>query len=209
MPRQRRTDLSASAASDEALLAAIQARDAAALTALYDRYGRLAFGLASHVLGERGAAEATVQEAFLTVWRRAGGFQSGPTTPRAWLLAIVHTLAVDRRRGRSRPDVGGERLDDERPTQEVSADTAATGGRSVEPVAVRAALEALPAEQRAAIELAYLGGLTDDEIAERTGTSSDIVRSRLRLGLHGLRGHLFPDEEPAMGPETTPGAESP
>jgi RNA polymerase sigma-70 factor (ECF subfamily) len=210
MPQQRRTDLSASAESDESLLAAIQARDAEALIALYDRYGGSAFGLAYHVLGERGPAEAIVQEAFLNVWRRAGSFQSGHGTPRSWLTSIVHTLAVNRRRERVRQELSDARLDDVRPTPEVSADDAAAAvGRSVEAAAVRAALDALPDEQRAAIELAYLGGLTDDEIAERTGASSDVVQSRLRLGLHGLRAHLFPDEGQATVPETTPGAESP
>src|SRR5215211_4581650 len=102
MQQRRRTDLELASRDDDALLAAIQARDDEALAALYDRYGRLAFGLAHRLLGERGVAEDVVQEAFLNVWRRAAGFEVGRGSARSWLMSIVHNLAIDRRRGRQR-----------------------------------------------------------------------------------------------------------
>src|SRR5262249_35429565 len=102
MQQRRRTDARALTWDDDALLAAIQARDDEALAALYDRYGRLAFGLAYRMLGERGASEDVVQESFLNVWRRAAGFELGRGSARSWLMSIVHNLAIDRRRGRQR-----------------------------------------------------------------------------------------------------------
>ena len=83
MQQRRRTDAGALSWDDDALLAAIQARDDAALATFYDRYGRPAFGLAYRMLGERGAAEDVVQEAFLNVWRRAGGYELGRGSARA------------------------------------------------------------------------------------------------------------------------------
>src|SRR5689334_8877526 len=85
--------------SDDALLAAIRQRDEGAIAILYDRYGRLAFGLAYRVLGDRGAAEDVVQEAFLSAWRRAESFELTRGSARTWLLSIVHHRAIDRLRG--------------------------------------------------------------------------------------------------------------
>src|SRR5687767_7326952 len=100
--------------TDEDVLAAVQRRDEGALAELYDRYGRLAFGLAYRVLGERGAAEDVVQEAFLAVWRRAGSYQPARGNVRGWLTSIVHHGAIDRRRGRfkrEQTDVALDALD--------------------------------------------------------------------------------------------------
>lgn len=176
---------------DDAILAAVQARDAAALAELYDRYGRLAFGLAYRLLGERGAAEDVVQEAFLAVWRRADTFQLGRGSARSWLLAIVHNLAIDRRRGRQRRELTDVQLDDAASLLDTDPDeTFALVAEGLEATQIHAALAALPLDQRQAIELAYFGGLTHQEIAERTGAPLGTVKSRLRLGLQKLRALL-------------------
>ncbi len=174
--------------SDEAVLAAIQQRDDAALGELYDRYGRLAFGLAYRILGERGVAEDVVQEAFLSVWRRASSFQAGRGSARSWLMSIVHNAAIDRRRGRYRREQSDVQLDDVAYRVETDADdtfTVVAAGIAADQV--RVALDELPLEQRQAIDLAYFGGLTHQEIAERTATPLGTVKSRMRLGLRKLR----------------------
>lgn len=177
--------------SDEEVLAAIQRRDDAALAELYDRYGRLAFGLAYRILGERGTAEDIVQEAYLAVWRRASSFQADRGSARAWLMSIVHNAAIDRRRGRHKRELTDVALDDLAFKLETGAeDTFDLVSERIEAAHVRAALGGLPAEQREAIELAYFGGLTQQEIATRTGTPLGTVKSRMRLGLHKMRGLL-------------------
>jgi RNA polymerase sigma-70 factor (ECF subfamily) len=174
--------------SDEDVLARIQDRDDVALAELYDRYGRLAFGLAYRLLGERGAAEDVVQEAFLAVWRRAGSFQADRGSARGWLMSIVHNAAIDRRRGRFKREQTDVPLDDLAFKLETDAeDTFAAVADGIVAAEVRRALTELPAEQRQAIELAYFGGLTQHEIATRTGTPLGTVKSRMRLGLHKLR----------------------
>lgn len=176
---------------DDALLLAIQARDDAALGELYDRYGRPAFGLAYRILGERGGAEDVVQEAFLNVWRRAASFQTGRGGVRPWLLSIVHNLAIDRRRGRHRRELQDVPIETVTYSLESTDDDPFVAVASdLEAAQVHAALNALPADQRQAIELAYFAGLTHQEIAARTGTPLGTVKSRLRLGLQKMRAVL-------------------
>ena len=174
--------------TDEALLAAIGRGDPDALGRLYDRYGRLAIAVAYRVLGDRNTAEDTVQDAFLAVWRRVDSFDPRRGSARGWLLTIVRNAAVDRRRGRHARALQDTPLDDV--TFRLATDgeeTFAAVAASVEAERVRDALALLPSEQREAIELAYFGGLTHQEIAERTGAALGTVKGRMRLGLHKLR----------------------
>src|SRR5579864_3689689 len=84
--------------SDEAILAALAQRDLNALEELYDRYGKIAYSLAYRIVGDRGTAEDVLQEAFLSVWRRAGSYRTDKGSARNWLLSIVHHRSIDRLR---------------------------------------------------------------------------------------------------------------
>ena len=194
---------------DETLLARIAGGDSSALGELYDRYARIAIAVAYRVLGEHGAAEDVVQEAFLAIWRRVDSFDASRGTARSWLLTIVRNGAVDRRRGRHARTLQDATLDDvafrlATPGEE-TFDTVAT---SVEAERVRNALATLPPDQREAIELAYFGGLTHQEIAQRTGTPLGTIKGRMRLGLHKLRASLDdllpPGSQPKNGERSVP-----
>ena len=171
---------------DDQLIEAVVRRDPAALMALYDRYRRLAFGLAYRILDDAGAAEEVVQDAFLLVWQRASSFDvARGSGVRAWLLTIVRNRAIDvrrRRAGRVRSGI------DLAAVEGVLAVPDAWGevSRGLECDRVRTAVGALPNEQQRAIELAYFEGWTHHEIAERTGTPLGTVKGRLRLGLRKL-----------------------
>ena len=91
---------------DEALLALAAREDEGALAELYDRYGRVAYGLALRVVRDPALAEDAVQEAFLTVWRTAAAFRADRAKPSTWILTLVHRRAVDlvRREERRRAD---------------------------------------------------------------------------------------------------------
>lgn len=201
MQYRRRTDPgTTSDGEDDALLAAIQESDERGLAALYDRYGRLAFGLAYRMLGERGAAEDVVQEAFINVWRRAVSFQLGRGSARSWLMSIVHNLAIDRRRGRQRRAWTDVTLDDVDGTLEIEEDDAfAVVAQSIDAARIQTALQALPEEQRQAIVLAYFMGLTHQEIASETGIPLGTIKSRMRLGLRRMRTTLDDEDQ---GPKT-------
>jgi RNA polymerase sigma-70 factor (ECF subfamily) len=169
--------------SDEALLALCSRADDSALGELYDRYGRVAYGLALRIVRDRALAEDAVQEAFLAVWRSAGTFLAAQGKPSTWILTLVHRRAVDivRREERRR----GEPLEDvAQPAGEATDEEAwLRAQRQV----VQEALRKLPPEQREAIELAYYGGFTQSELAERLGQPLGTIKSRMFTGLRRLR----------------------
>ena len=175
--------------TDEELMQALAGSDASALEELYDRYGRLSFSLAVRIVGNPETAEEIVQEAFLSVWRRAQTYTSGRGSARTWVLSITHHRAIDALR-RKASRVQTAPLDDVRLPFPGAQDVWLDVSRTLEREEVRSALSKLPAEQRDGIELAYFGGLTYPEIAEKLNLPLGTVKSRLRLGLQKLRGIL-------------------
>lgn len=183
---------SSSTETDRALVARIESRDADALALLYDRHSSRLLGLAQRILGDTGEAEEVLQEVFLYVWRSASSFDAARGTVLAWLLVVTRSRSIDRIRSRRTPPSGALRsLEDvaESPgPQDVEADSA---GRQWESLC-RSAIAELPEDQRRALELAYFGGLTHQEIAEKTGTPLGTVKTRVRLGLMKLRDRIRP-----------------
>ena len=175
--------------TDGDLLVRVRAGDGADFELLYDRHNRAAYGLAYRILGEAGAAEDVVQDAFLTVWRQAATYGPQRGTVRAWLLAIVHHRAIDHVRRRSYREERQQALDAVADPPD-SADTWEQARQSVEGRHVREALEQLPPDQRRSITLAYFGGYTHDEIARQLGVPLGTVKGRLRIGLQKMRGYL-------------------
>lgn len=180
--------MSASAPTDEQLLAALGRQELDALDQLYERYHRLALGLAVRMLSDQQAGEDVVQEVFLALWRRAERYQSDRGTVKTWLLAMVHHRAVDRLRRRASANFVSELqedLEDRRiPPTWLQAFEQIRGEQ------IAAALDQLPAEQRQAIELAYFGGQSQSEIATSLGVPLGTVKGRTRLALEKLRGLL-------------------
>jgi RNA polymerase sigma factor (sigma-70 family) len=181
--------------SDEAVLALIARSDEQALAELYRRFGRLAYGLALRILRDDALAQDAVQEAFLGVWRAAGRFTAERAKPSTWLLTLVHRRAVDlvRREERRRT----EPLQPE--TEPVGAEAADEAELATQRETIREALRRLPPEQREAIELAYYGGYTQSELAERLGQSLGTIKSRMFTGLARLRDELGEDARPSSG----------
>jgi RNA polymerase sigma-70 factor (ECF subfamily) len=158
--------------------------DADALAALYDRHARAVFSLALRILGEQADAEDVLQEVFAQAWRQAGRYDARRGRPLAWLLNMTRSRAIDHlRRRRDVPTFDGTLPD--LPADAPGADAAAMTAADTR--ALRAALAALPALQRAAIELAYFEGLSQSEIAARLEQPLGTVKTRVRLGLLKLR----------------------
>ena len=170
--------------SDEALVALVARQDEAALAELYDRLGGVSYGLAHRVLRDEALAQDAVQEAFLQLWRTAAAsFVAERAKASTWLLTLVHRRAVDvvRREQRRRT----ETLDHAPEPTEASAETSAW--LRFERERVQGALRELPDQQREAIELAYYGGFTQSELAERLGEPLGTIKSRMFSGLARLR----------------------
>jgi RNA polymerase sigma factor (sigma-70 family) len=178
--------------SDEAVLALIARADEQALAELYRRFGRLAYGLAFRILRDDALAQDAVQEAFLGVWRAAGRFTAERAKPSTWLLTLVHRRAVDLVRREERRRTEPLQPDSESAGAEESDEAELLTRRQT----IREALGKLPPEQREAIELAYYGGYTQSELAERLGQPLGTIKSRMFTGLARLRETL---EESAVG----------
>ena len=182
--------------SDESLMAAIALRDSHAVETLYDRYVNGCYGLALKIVRDPSVAEEVVQDVFLKLWSRPESFVPTRGKFSGWLLTMVHNRSVDRLRrartgamGNSVPfdlDLGpgialADTLPDDSPTPHDVAWREAKGKM------LRRALELLPQTQREAISLAYFGGLTQKEIAERLGEPLGTIKTRTRTGLLQLR----------------------
>ena len=172
--------------SDEGLVALVARGDDTALAELYDRFGRVAYNLARRILRDDDLARDAVQEGFLTVWRRSATFVPERAKASTWLLTLVHRRAVDlvRREERRRT----EPLEDA--PEPAAADE--TLWLRFERERVQDALRRLPDQQREALELAYYGGYTQSEVAERLGVPLGTIKSRMFTGLAQLRDLLEP-----------------
>lgn len=171
---------------DASLAHRIRSGDREALGELYDRYASVALATALRVVGDRDQAEDVVHDAFVAVWRKIDRFDEARGSLRSWLLTVVRNRAIDRIRT-SRPSLDVADADAQallasgpNPTWEETA-------RRLSAAEVRVALDALPEEQRVAIELAYFGGHTYREIASITGVPQGTANGRLRLALAKLR----------------------
>ena len=175
--------------SDERLLSAVARSDLRALEALYERYKSAGYSLAYRIVGERGAAEDVLQDAFLAVWRRAKSFQPERGSVRTWLFSVIHHRAIDRLRASaaSATVVPLEEISDRASEQPAVWQQVWRGLRGEE---VREALDRLNPEQKKSIELAYFSGYTQSEIAELMGVPLGTVKGRMRNGLLKLRGWL-------------------
>ncbi len=173
---------------DEQLIAQVARGDRRAFEALYDRYASAVFGLALRMLGNREQAEEAVQEIFWRVWQRAQSFDPKRSFA-PWLFGIAHNYSIDElRRRRVRPQSVYE--DDEHPILSSIPDETDVGEAALmgeQRRIVIDALQELPNEQRQALELAYFGGLTQQEVADRLGSPLGTVKTRMRLGLQKLR----------------------
>jgi RNA polymerase sigma-70 factor (ECF subfamily) len=172
--------------ADEDLISLVG--DAEAFALLYDRHSRAAYSLAYRLMNGRQPAEDLVQEAFIKVWRSAGGYRAGRGSVRTWIFSIVRNRAIDQ----FRSDASRRRTRDEveasAPTSEPSEAFAETW-RNTQQEQVREVLKTLPQEQLRILELAYFSGYTHVEIAERLSLPLGTVKGRMRLGLENLRNH--------------------
>jgi RNA polymerase sigma-70 factor, ECF subfamily len=175
--------------ADRATLARISGGELAALEDLYDRYKTMAYSIAYRITNDATLAEDVVQDAFLGAWRNAARYVVGRGSVKTWLLAIVHHRAIDAIR-RRRPTTELPEIDAALPEALTLPDVWAEVSANLDSVTVREALVALSDVQREALELAYFGGLTQQEIADRTGTPLGTVKSRMRLGLLAMRRSL-------------------
>jgi RNA polymerase sigma-70 factor (ECF subfamily) len=181
---------------DSELLARVRRADETALAALYDRYAGLVVTVALRVVGDREVAEEILQDTFLRCWNGAETYQPSRGHVAGWLMGIARNRAIDVLRSRQHKARQRERIalpDADDPHQPGNPD-------ETESVVLRhtvaTALATLPLNQRQVIELAYYGGLSQTEIAQRLGEPLGTVKSRTRTAMDRLRVLLGPHVRP-------------
>lgn len=177
------------ALDDETLLGLITSARTEALGALYDRYGRLVFSVAIHMVGDGPAAEEITQDVFVRVWQRAAQYRADRGKVSTWLAGIARHRAIDRLRRRGAraeqhsvlwsEETPGGSLAHDGPEEQVAI--------ALERERVRAAVAELPEEQQQVLALAYFRGLTQREIADQLDLPLGTVKTRIRLGMDKLR----------------------
>ena len=171
------------------LLGRVGRGDRAAFGDLYDETAARVFGLVRRVMVDPAQAEEVTQDVYLEIWQNAARFDAARGNALAWMFTIAHRRAVDRiRSAQAAHDrdlrIGSRDLD-------VPVDTVAEAAEtSIEHERVTGALRELSELQRECVALAYYGGLTQSEIAERLGVPLGTVKTRLRDGMIRLRNAL-------------------
>ena len=175
------------------LVARVALGDRQAFRRLYDATAPSLLGVALRLLRDRGRAEDVIQEAFVSVWHRAGGFRASASAPMTWLTAIVRNRALDTLRSDARHDADplvDDEDEDEDAAREVEDDRPEPLGlltQAADALAVRACLDAIDGSQRQCFALAYYHGLTHAEMAAHLGSPIGSVKAWLRRGLEKLR----------------------
>lgn len=169
--------------SDETLLRQIAAQDRPAFAAFYDRHAPRVYGLIRKLLGPSAEADDVLQEVFSQVWKQAERYDQDRSAPLSWLLLLARSRALDHLRRRKNLPAAAETLPEAMDLQTPSQPLVATE-RTLKMFDL---LERLPQEQRQAIMLAFYGGLTQAEVAEKQGAPLGTVKTRIRQGMLKLR----------------------
>jgi RNA polymerase sigma-70 factor (ECF subfamily) len=158
-------------------------RDVSAFERLYDGYHRLVFGIAVRMTADATTAEDLTQSVFMKIWSSPELFRGGNLT--AWLARVTRNRCLDHLRSNAA-----------KPMDELPLDLRVDGEMDdsvflkLDAERVRRALELLPIEQRAPIEMGFFGGATHEEIARRTNVPLGTIKTRIRTGLRRMRNEL-------------------
>jgi RNA polymerase sigma-70 factor (ECF subfamily) len=193
-------DTRADSRSLEALIAGAARGDHACFARIYERTHRHLFGVAVRILGQGQAAEDALQEAYVSIWKSAGGYRSevgGQTIqPMTWLIAIVRNKALDALRSRVRrketdlPESGDIDADDVQATAQPAPSAMQLLEQAVQALHIEGCMNALEGSYRQSLALAYYQGLSHTEVAAQMGAPLGSVKAWIRRGLDRLKGCL-------------------
>jgi RNA polymerase sigma factor (sigma-70 family) len=174
------------------VLLAVASEDRTAFQRLYRLTSAKLFGICLRICGERQAAEDVLQDVYVQVWRRAGGYEPGRASPITWLATIARHRAIDwRRRQRSGVPLAESGSMAEPADPAPRADAALIADE--EQVRVQDCLDTLEARPRDAVRTAFYEGVTYAELAARDGTPLGTMKSLIRRALLRLRECLSDD----------------
>jgi len=182
--------------NDEELMERLAFKDLLAFRALYKRFGNIVYSTSLRIVRDGQVAEDVTQEIFLRIWRKPESYVPQRGRFLTWLTSVTRNRAVDEVRSRTRR-YRHETASPEQQEREIAGpetdDPALTAELSDQRRLILTAMAGLPQEQREVIELAYFGGLTQQEISERLSQPLGTVKTRIRLGMQKLRAALTPE----------------
>ena len=174
---------------DHQLIQRVSQVDKDALEALYVRYQTPVYSLAMFMLKQPPLAEEATQDIFLNIWLKASSFNSERGQPKSWIMSVAHHKIVDIIRSRRRTivntDPGDYETLDLLPAKGASTEDQVE--QTLERERIMRALDQIPESQREVITLAYFGGFSQSEMAERLGQPLGTVKTRVRLAMQKLR----------------------
>jgi RNA polymerase sigma-70 factor (ECF subfamily) len=191
---QQIASFTATETTDEELMARIKARDEAALSAMYHRHTPILRTVISRVVHNESDVDDLVQEVFLELWNRAESYDEAKGKVLGWLVTLARRRAIDRVRRRQAYARAEERL-----RLETENEPQAVRGQGVEEDVVASdraevfqrLLSTLPDAQREALHLAYYRGLSQREIAAKTGIPLGTIKTRLELAVRKIRAAIL------------------
>jgi RNA polymerase sigma-70 factor (ECF subfamily) len=173
---------------DAELLRRVAMRDRVAFAQLYDRLSGVLYSTAIRILNDTREAEDVLQEVFLQIWEKAGSYDPSLGRPFSWVLTLTRNRAIDRLRSlRRRSEFIAEATETAVTTHLNRQQDAGEIYDRDQSQMIRRALEGLPLEQRQAIEMAFLGGMTQTEISDQLGQPLGTIKARIRRGVMRLR----------------------
>jgi RNA polymerase sigma-70 factor (ECF subfamily) len=175
---------------DVTLVREVAAGRDASLAQLYDRYSGLLYSLALRILGNPAEAQDSVQDALIQVWKQASRYDPRRSSVSTWLVLMTRSRCIDRLRSRRAGARAVNRLEMEVGQRHESPAGAGAVWNRERRERVRRELIQLPSEQQEVVELAFYEGLSQSEIAARTGIPLGTVKTRTLLAMRKLRAAL-------------------
>lgn len=187
-------DVSTSSGDLSALLQSASQGDQVAFGRLYDRVAPRVFGLALRIVRDRSIAEEVTQDVFVQLWRQAGEVDPKRGSPIGWILTLTHRRSVDRVRSEQAQSDRLRRYESQSTTPAYDSTSEEAVGR-IEANRVQKALALVGEPHRTTVELAYFGGLTHSEVAQRMDVPLGTAKTRIRDGLRKLRAQMNGGEQ--------------
>jgi RNA polymerase sigma-70 factor (ECF subfamily) len=179
---------------DITLLSLIAKARSEALSELYDRYSRLVYSLAIYILGDSESAEEVTQDVFWKVWGKADTYRADQAKVSTWLTSIARNRAIDiLRQRRVRPEgqsISWGMLTPNSMPKIEGRSPEETATRSLNTLRIKEAIARLPADQQAALILAFFYGYSHSQIAAELEEPLGTVKTRIRMAMQKLRGML-------------------
>lgn len=172
---------------DEDLMCAIQKHDPLAMDTLFQRYRLLLESVILRIVPDSAAADDVLQECILEIWNHADHFSAAKGRPLGWIVTLVRRRAIDHLRRSQAYNHARERLEDETKLRPLTQNAAIDCEQADIGRVLRQHLRRLPAHQQQVIQLAFLKGMSQREVAQATHTPLGTVKTRLELGLKKLR----------------------